>query len=159
MLADLDLLLIYVFCIADDLLPKRPENARRSLSDAEVVTLCVAQSIMGITSDQRFARTAVKRLGHLFPTLTKRSGFHKRRDRLADTIEALIAGDAHDRLRDTQGHDLGVSHDPPGVVGLVGKEIGSGAEHCNEQQVEVGVHRGPLGRRWVLGSAVFDLPA
>jgi hypothetical protein len=26
MLADLDLLLIYVFCIADDLLPERPEN-------------------------------------------------------------------------------------------------------------------------------------
>lgn len=91
MLADLDLLLIYVFCIADDLLPKRPENARRSLTDAEVVTLCVAQSIMGITSDQRFARTAIKRLGHLFPALTKRSGFHKRRDRLSDTIEALIA--------------------------------------------------------------------
>jgi hypothetical protein len=89
--ADLDLLLIYVFCITDDLLPERAKNARRSLSDAEVVTLCVAQSIMGITSDQRFARTAVKRLRHLFPALTKRSGFHKRRDRLADTIEALIA--------------------------------------------------------------------
>jgi hypothetical protein len=89
--ADLDLLLLYVFCIADDLLPKRPGNGRRSLSDAEVVTLCVAQAIMGITSDQRFARTAVKRLGHLFLALTKRSGFHKRRDRLADTIEALIA--------------------------------------------------------------------
>ncbi len=91
MLADLDLLLISVFCTADDLLPERPENARRSLNDAEVVTLCVAQSIMGIPSDERFVKTAVKRLGHLFPALTKRSGFHKRRDRLADTIEALIA--------------------------------------------------------------------
>ena len=37
--ADLDLLLIAVFCTADDLLPKRPENARRILTDAEVVTL------------------------------------------------------------------------------------------------------------------------
>jgi hypothetical protein len=91
MLADLDLLLIYVFCIADDLLPERPENARRSLTDAEVVTLCVAQAIMGITSDERFVKTAVKRLRHLFPALTNRSGLHKRRDRLADTIEALIA--------------------------------------------------------------------
>lgn len=91
MLADLDLLLISVFCTVDDLLPKRPENARRSLTDAEVVTLCVAQSIMGIASDARFVKTAVKRLGHLFPELTKRSGFHKRRDRLADTIERLIA--------------------------------------------------------------------
>lgn len=91
MLADLDLLLISVFCTADDFLPKRPGNARRSLTDAEVVTLCVAQSIMGIPSDARFVKTAIKRLGHLFPELTKRSGFHKRRDRLSDTIEALIS--------------------------------------------------------------------
>lgn len=77
-----------MFCPADDLLPQRPENAGRSLNDAEVVTLCVAQSIMGIASDERFVKTAVKRLGHLFPALTKRSGFHKRRDRLADTIDA-----------------------------------------------------------------------
>ena len=91
MLADLDLLLISVFCTVDDLLPKRQANARRSLTDAEVVTLAVAQAIMGIPSDARFIKTAVKRLGHLFPTLTKRSGFHKRRDRLSDTIEALIA--------------------------------------------------------------------
>jgi hypothetical protein len=91
MLADLDLLLISVFCTVDDFLPERPRNARRSLTDAEVVTLAVAQAIMGIPSDARFIKTAIKQLGHLFPTLTKRSGFHKRRDRLSDTIEALIA--------------------------------------------------------------------
>jgi len=91
MLADLDLLLTSVFCTADDLLPKKPGNARRSLTDAEVVTLCVAQSIMGVGSDARFIKVACKRLGHLFPTLTKRSGFHKRRDRLTETIEAMIA--------------------------------------------------------------------
>ncbi len=90
MLADLDLLLTSVFCTADDLLPKKPGNARRILTDAEVVTLCVAQSIMGVSSDQRFVRIACKRLGHLFPALTKRSGFHKRRERLAETIEWLI---------------------------------------------------------------------
>jgi hypothetical protein len=91
MLADLDLLLTAVFCTADDLLPERKKNARRRLTDAEVVTLCVAQSIMGITSDERFVRVAARRLGHLFPTLTRRSGFHRRRDHLADTIEALTA--------------------------------------------------------------------
>ena len=91
MLADLDLLLTSVFCTADDLLPKKPGNGRRSLTDAEVVTLCVAQSIMGIGSDERFVKVACKRLGHLFPDLTRRSGFHKRRDRLTETIEALIA--------------------------------------------------------------------
>jgi hypothetical protein len=90
MLADLDLLLTAVFCTADDLLPEGKKNARRRLTDPEVVTLCVAQSIMGVTSDARFARLAPGRLGHLFPTLTGRSGFHKRRDRLADAIEALI---------------------------------------------------------------------
>ncbi len=91
MLADLDLLLTAVFCTADDLLPERKKNARRRLTDAEVLTLCVAQSIIGIGSDERFVKIAVRRLRHLFPTLTRRSGFHKRRDRLAETIEALIA--------------------------------------------------------------------
>ena len=91
MLADLDLLLTAVFCTADDLLPERKKNARRRLTDAEVVTLCVAQSIMGIGSDERFAKIARRRLAHLFPSLTKRSGLHKRRDRLTETIEALIA--------------------------------------------------------------------
>lgn len=91
MLADLDLLLTAVFCTADDLLPKSKKNARRRLTDAEVVTLCVAQSIMGVSSDERFAKIARKRLLHLFPGLTRRSGFHKRRERLTEAIEALIA--------------------------------------------------------------------
>jgi hypothetical protein len=91
MLADLDLLLIAVFCAADDLLPARPRNARRMLTDAEVVTLCVAQAIMGYSSDERFLKVARKQLRHLFPRLPQRSGFHKRRERLSDTIEALIA--------------------------------------------------------------------
>src|SRR2546428_7657034 len=46
--ADLDLLLTAVYVTADDLLPCKPENAKRSVTDAEVVTLCVAQAIMGI---------------------------------------------------------------------------------------------------------------
>jgi hypothetical protein len=57
--ADLDLLLIYVFCIADDLLPTKSVNHRRSLTDAQVVTLAVAQSIMGIPSDLRGMRDRV----------------------------------------------------------------------------------------------------
>ncbi len=89
--ADLDLLLIAVFCAADDLLPRRAKNAKRSVTDAEVVTLCVAQAIMGIPSDERFLAVAAKRLSHLFPRLPKRPGFHKRRARLSEVIEALIA--------------------------------------------------------------------
>ncbi len=89
--ADLDLLLISVYCTADDLLPGRPRNARRRLSDAEVVTLCVAQVLMGIPSDRRFLRAAKRQLGHLFPHLPSQDAFHKRRARLAEAIEWLVA--------------------------------------------------------------------
>ena len=51
MLADLDLLLTAVFCTADDLLPEPDRNARRRVTDAEVVTLCVAQQVMGRVSE------------------------------------------------------------------------------------------------------------
>ena len=88
--ADLDTLCIAVYCTADDLLPEKPGNARRRVTDAEVVTLCVAQAIMGIPSDRRFLKVARKRLRHLFPQLPAQSGYFKRRRRLADTIEWLI---------------------------------------------------------------------
>ncbi len=90
MRADLDLLCISVYCTADDLLPERPGNARRQLSDAEIVTLCVGQVLMGIPSDRRFLRAARRQLGHLFPLLPSQDALHKRRARLAETIEWLI---------------------------------------------------------------------
>lgn len=88
--ADLDLLCISVYCTADDLLPEPARNARRKLSDAEVVTLCVAQVLMGIPSDRRFLRAARRQLGHLFPYLPGQDALHKRRARLAETIEWLV---------------------------------------------------------------------
>jgi hypothetical protein len=88
--ADLDLLLTTVFVTADDLLPERQKNAARRVTDAEVVTLCVAQAIMGIPSDRRFLAVAAKRLGHLFPRLPQQPGYFKRRRRLADTLEWLM---------------------------------------------------------------------
>ena len=91
MLADLDLLLTVVYCMADDFLPKPSANARRKITDAEIVTLCVAQAIMGIPSDYRFVAVAGKRLRHLFPAIPTRDAFHKRRIRLSGQIEALIA--------------------------------------------------------------------
>jgi len=51
--ADLYLLLTTVYVTADDLVPERPGNARRRVTDAEVVTLAVGQAIMGIPSDRR----------------------------------------------------------------------------------------------------------
>ena len=89
--ADLDLLLIAVFCTADDFLPRRAGNARRRITDAEVITLCIAQAMLGISSDERFLAVARRRLVHLFPVLPTRDAFHKRRLRLAGSIEALIS--------------------------------------------------------------------
>jgi hypothetical protein len=88
--ADLDLLLTTVFVTADDLLPERQDNAARRVTDAEVVTLCVAQAIMGIPSDRRFLAVAAKRLDHLFPNLPKQSGYFKRRRRLTESLEWLM---------------------------------------------------------------------
>lgn len=88
--ADLDTLCTVVYCTADDLLPGRPGNARRRVTDAEVATLCVAQAIMGIPSDRRFLAVARHRLRHLFPELPGQAGYHKRRARLAETIEWLV---------------------------------------------------------------------
>src|SRR4051812_9250736 len=88
--ADLDLLLTTVFCTADDLLPEGQKNAARRVTDAEVVTLCVAQAIMGIPSDRRFLAVAAKRLSHLFPRLPQQPGYFKRRRRLAETLEWLM---------------------------------------------------------------------
>src|SRR5436190_1518735 len=96
MLADLDLLLTAVFATADDLLPDRRKNARRCVSDAEVVTLAVAQVVMDIASDREFLAVAKARLRHLIPRLPKQPGYWKRRLRLADTIEWLTAMFAQD---------------------------------------------------------------
>jgi len=91
MLADLDLLLTAVFCAADDFLPRRPGNARRRITDAEVITLCVAQAVMGISSDRQFLRAARRQLHALFPLLPAQDAFWKRRARLAAQIERLMA--------------------------------------------------------------------
>jgi transposase len=96
MLADLDLLLTAVFAAADDLLPERRENARRSVTDAEVVTLAVGQAIMDISSDREYLAAARRRLGHLFPKLPAQPGYWKRRARCSEQIDWLCAMFASD---------------------------------------------------------------
>src|SRR3982074_3690262 len=88
--ADLDTLCVAVYCTADDLLPEPAGNARRMVTDAEVVTLCVAQAIMGIPSDRRFLKAARKRPAHLFPEGPSQPAYFKRRRRLADQLEWLM---------------------------------------------------------------------
>lgn len=46
--ADLDTPLTTVYRMADDLLPCKPDNAKRIVTDAEIITLCVAQAYMRI---------------------------------------------------------------------------------------------------------------
>jgi hypothetical protein len=96
MLADLDLLLTAVFCAADDLLPARAKNARRRITDAEVITLCVAQAVLGISSDRRFLRAAKRQLEGLFSVLPTQDAFWKRRARLSEQIERVMAAFARD---------------------------------------------------------------
>jgi hypothetical protein len=52
--ADLDLLLTAVYRMADDFLRRKSTNARRKITDPEMVALCVAQAMMRIPSDYRF---------------------------------------------------------------------------------------------------------
>jgi Transposase DDE domain len=89
--ADLDSLLTVVFCTADDLLPMKAANARRIVTDAELVTLAVAQVLLGYHgSDRRFLAAAERRLKHLFPQIPTQDAFHKRRAKLEASIEWLI---------------------------------------------------------------------
>ena len=109
MYADLDALCIAVYCTADDLLPSARANARRKVSDAEPVTLCVARAIMGVPSDRRFLAVARRQLGHLFPRRPGQAGYHKRRRALAETIAWLIgvfADRSPGRRRSAAAHRL-----------------------------------------------------
>ena len=88
--ADLDTLCTFVYCTADDLLPEGKTNARRLTTDAEIVTLAVAQAIMGIPSDRRFLRRARASLQHLFPFIPGQAGYFKRRRRLEPVLRWLL---------------------------------------------------------------------
>jgi hypothetical protein len=73
-----------------------------------------------------------------------------------DGEEPPVRRYTHDRLRYTQRHDLRVCDDPLGVPRPLGQEIVSRDINGNEQQVEVGVHRGPLRWAMLLSTADFD---
>lgn len=91
MTADLDTLLIALYVLADELLPRRP-RARRNpqITDAELLCLAVAQILLDIPSERRFLLLAMARLGHLFPYLPKQPGYNKRMRALAPQIVRLL---------------------------------------------------------------------
>src|SRR4051812_15146141 len=57
----------YVYYAADDTLPKRPANEGRRITDAEIVTLMIAQAVLDIPSDRVSLRAAARQLPGLFP--------------------------------------------------------------------------------------------
>jgi len=104
--ADLDSLLTALYVLVDDLLPARTGAGRRpKITDAELITLTVAQIFLGCHSERRFLRLARGRLAHLFPYIPKQPGYNKRLRKLAPEIclainqLARISPSFCDRLR------------------------------------------------------------
>jgi hypothetical protein len=73
-----------------------------------------------------------------------------------DRQEPAVGRNSHDRLRDTERDDLRVCDPSRSVPCSLGQEIVGRDEHGREQQVEVGVHRGPLGSAMPMSTADFD---
>jgi hypothetical protein len=89
--ADLDSLLTALYVLVDDLLPARTGAGRRpKITDAELITLAVAQILLDCHSERRFLRLARRQLGHLFPYIPKQPGYNKRLRALAPQICLLI---------------------------------------------------------------------
>lgn len=88
---DLDTLLVALYVLADDFLPKRRGPGRRPrISDAELICLAVAQIFLDCPKERRYLRFARHRLGHLFPYIPGQSGYNKRVRTLAPEIARLV---------------------------------------------------------------------
>jgi len=89
--ADLDTLLTAIYVLLDDFLPEREGPGRRpKITDAELITLAVAQVFLGVGNDRQFLGFAIRRLGHLFPYLPKQPGYNKRMRALAPQTVRLL---------------------------------------------------------------------
>jgi Transposase DDE domain len=89
--ADLDSLLVGLYVLVDDLLPARSGAGRRpQITDAELITLAVAQILLQCHSERRFLRLARKQLSQLFPYIPKQPGYNKRLRALAPRVCQVI---------------------------------------------------------------------
>jgi hypothetical protein len=76
---DLNTLLTALYVWIDDYLgPRRRPGRRPRLTDAELLTLAVAQALLGIHSETRWLRLIPQRLPGAFPYLPGQSGYNKR---------------------------------------------------------------------------------
>ena len=120
MRADLDTLLIAVYCAACSFFPaplpeeKRRRGRPRKISDNELICLMVAQMLLGVPSERRFLPVAAWRLGHLFPVLPSQTTYKERCRQLAPKLVILwraIAGDLTVRISERQRFNQ-VARDP-----------------------------------------------
>jgi hypothetical protein len=96
--ADLDTLATALYVRVDDLLKSEPARLpwrprvgiAPRLADAELVTLCVMQALLGFTSEARWLRYARAHLRAMFPYLPQQPGYNKRLRKLTATIGWLI---------------------------------------------------------------------
>lgn len=89
--ADLDALLTAIYVLVDDFLPERRGPGRPPrITDAELITLALAQVFLGLPNDRQFLALAKYRLGHLFPYLPKQPGYNKRIRALVPQIARSI---------------------------------------------------------------------
>jgi hypothetical protein len=76
---DLNTLLTALYVWIDDYLsPRRRAGRRPRLADAELLTLAVAQALLGVHSEARWLRLIPARLPGAFPYLPGQSGYNKR---------------------------------------------------------------------------------
>jgi Transposase DDE domain len=92
---DLDTLLTALYVKVDDYLAERAGGRRRPgrpkhLTDSELVTLAVAQALLGYHSEARWLRYAYVNLARMFPYLPKQSGYNKRLRAALPLVKTMI---------------------------------------------------------------------
>jgi hypothetical protein len=88
---DLNTLLTALYVRIDDWLGRAPRTGRPpKLSDAELLTLAVAQVLLGIRSEARWLRFVPRHLPGAFPYLPGQSGYNKRLRHALPMVKRLI---------------------------------------------------------------------
>lgn len=97
MKTDLDTLVTALYVkIDDELAGSRRMGRPPKLTDAELLTLAVAQALLGVASEARWLRVVRRRLGGAFPYLPTRSAYNRRLRRAEPLIRRMIRAVAAD---------------------------------------------------------------
>lgn len=149
MRADLDTLLIAVYCAACALFPAEPERKPRrgrprKITDNELLCLMVAQMLLGCPSERRFLPVAGWRLAHLFPALPAQSTYNERCRALAPKLVILWRAIAH---------ELPGFHDAICLVDTTPLPCGQSVQTTNRSELApwCGFGYSPAHSRWFWG--------